>query len=426
MKKILEYMVFTFVIADIVYLIGMVYVLIHDYIWKKRGKKRKILSGVSIKVLLPALREVSLVKETIENFDSILNEYKNSIAYIITTQKEDEEIKEGELSTHKCVLNNIKGHEQFLSLHYCGEKQGKSLQLNHALEYIKSKIAPEEYKKIYIGVYDFDSKPSTHILQEVANIAEVKGYPEIIQQVPLSIKNINSLLKQRKSLLVLHGMQSNIRGMGIEKFRLLLSGKKIQLPMYAMGAGMFIRMDVLLKRGGFPVPVDDLTLGYSAYLRNYRFAPVDSYNYVEIPSSVRAIINQDILIFRGVLSGFLEIKREKSVKGLWLCVELILNVGIRTFVPWLYIIYTIIDLFDGGNFSGKLLILLPYVYSILGWIAMNCQQKIKGNVKTIVMAILLSPIWRVIRTLGAFICIKKLFVAKIQGKEVSYKKTQRD
>ena len=142
MKKILEYMVFTFVIADIVYLIGMVYVLMHDYIWKKRGKKRKILSGVSIKVLLPALREVSLVKETIENFDSILNEYKNSIAYIITTQKEDEEIKEGELSTHKCVLNNIKGHEQFLSLHYCGEKQGKSLQLNHALEYIKSKIAP--------------------------------------------------------------------------------------------------------------------------------------------------------------------------------------------------------------------------------------------------------------------------------------------
>ena len=124
MKKILEYMVFTFVIADIVYLIGMVYVLMHDYIWKKRGKKRKILSGVSIKVLLPALREVSLVKETIENFDSILNEYKNSIAYIITTQKEDEEIKEGELSTHKCVLNNIKGHEQFLSLHYCGEKQG--------------------------------------------------------------------------------------------------------------------------------------------------------------------------------------------------------------------------------------------------------------------------------------------------------------
>ena len=36
MKKILEYMVFTFVIADIVYLIGMVYVLMHDYIWKKK------------------------------------------------------------------------------------------------------------------------------------------------------------------------------------------------------------------------------------------------------------------------------------------------------------------------------------------------------------------------------------------------------
>ena len=396
----------------------------------KKLNKVKVNNYKDIYVLLPALREQKIVRETIEWFEHI--PYKGNIKYIIiTTEKEEFENNDNSITTSQLVDKILKEEKpkNFYHFHYPKTKGNKSSQLNYAVDKIMEQNP--DLNNTYISVFDFDSKPAKDTFENLNKVAVLRNDPDVIGQVPINYKNYVSLSKKYSNcLLLLSSLQQNIRSCGIEKFKLLLSSlSDIKIAQYCMGACMHLKLKTLIGNNKFPEFVDDLTLGYRLSIKQSTFAYLPSTNFVLIPNKVSDCFNQAVLIFKGVLTSFSEIK--KAGKGyfkgkLGVFIEGDVNVLELTLLPYLslfYVLYCIIT--NNYNFLFVLLIGINYLWSISSYINLKVYKIKDDNKITSLLAILLSPVWFICKTFGSLIYYKRYIVSKIFKSEIQYKKTVR-
>ena len=132
------------IIILIVYMLGALLTLLTialEKIYKNRLNKVKINKYKDIYVLLPALKEQKIVKQTLEHFSKV--KYKGNISFIvITSEKEDEEYRRLDIkdkTTNILVDEEISklGDKRFIHLHYPKTNGNKSSQLNG---YVKKNV----------------------------------------------------------------------------------------------------------------------------------------------------------------------------------------------------------------------------------------------------------------------------------------------
>lgn len=140
------------------------------------------------------------------------------------------------------------------------------------------------------------------VLEDLSKIVICQNYPEIVQQVPINLKNYDELAKQKNYSMMVHCYQTMIRSVGIELASLILHMKGLHVSLYYMGAGMYIRLDTLLENNRFPEPVDDLALGYRLYVKGNRFGLFPEFNLVESPNSISEVVKQDVGPFKFIFS----------------------------------------------------------------------------------------------------------------------------
>lgn len=156
--------------------------------------------------------------------------------------------------------------------------------------------------RVWIGVFDFDSQPHPSTAAWVAALASART-AEAIQVVPLGTSTLASpppgLLT--RSVILTEALHHASRSLGVERWKLDQADHGRRMPMYLVGAGMFIRRDSLRAAGGFPF-VDDVPLGYRLFLRGARFTTVPVLNRVDLPDTIAAHLGSLKFIARGVVS----------------------------------------------------------------------------------------------------------------------------
>lgn len=420
-----------FLIMDTLLMASTIWAAIYFKRYKNRIGKIQVgrMDTGKIYILLPALREQKIVKETLDHFSKL--GILNCQIIVITSEKEEHENEVNNTSiktTGQCVEEYIKNSNSKSIIHFhCPYTMGtKSTQLNYAVNKIKRTLSEKEREHSYLGIYDFDSMPNLEVLGEFQRLVVSQNFPEIIQQVPVNLKNIDAIVWKKNFLMLLHSLQSNIRAVGIELFALLLHTIGIPIPLYCMGAGMYIRFDTLIDNGLFPEPVDDLTLGYRLYLKKKRFTVLPNYNFVDTPETVKALINQDRLIFTGVWSGLNELHIESTLlRKIFMAGTIIHNILLRTILPWIFIGYFLFHLFTHNiNWQCTFIFLYPALRTIIGafTVVINDKSKVKLLKKSIFYkSLVCSFLWRPIRTIGAIKILPRLILKK----QIIYKKTER-
>lgn len=411
-------MVIVKVIAFIYFLAPLISIstILLEKIYVKKINKVKVKKYVDIYVLLPALKEQKIVKETIDWFSNI--KYKGKIKYvIITTEKEEEEYrKKGleELTTNSMVNEylKIKKDKRFMHLHYPEIKGNKSSQMNYAVNILSKNI--KDKKNTYISVFDFDSQPNLDVFEQLNKVAAYKNNPQVIQQVPMNIKNYVQTSK-KSVLMTMYALQHLVRSIAIEKYKLLLcSLTKVKIPQYLMGACMHIRLDTLLKNDLFPIFVDDLTLGYRYSIKGYNFSYLPSYNFSLIPNDLTGYFGSATLIFKGILTYLSEIKNAK--RNIFRKFNMLLfgtfNILEFSFIPFMYLafyLYTILT--NNYNIIFMIMLLTPILFSLSSYIVLKSYKIKKDNKCISLLAILLSPFWFIFRPVGSFKYLIKKFAS---------------
>lgn len=400
-----------------------------DKLYMKKIARVKVNQYKNIYVLLPALREQKIVKNTIDWFANI--KYPGKIEYIIiTTEKEEFENVDKEITTREMVAKyiKVKKNKKIRHMHYPRTEGNKSSQLNYAVEEILK--IEKDIENTYISVFDFDSKPDINTFINLNKVAILKSNPGVISQVPINFKNYVDLSKKTSNcLLLLSSLQQNLRSCGIEKMKLLIcSLTDIKIAQYCMGACMHIKLKTLVENEKFPIFVDDLTLGYRLSIKGETFSYLPSENFVLIPNKLAHCFNQAVLIFKGVLTSFKEIKNAKgnTMGKIKVFLEGGFNTLEITLLPYIVLFYVIYSLVTWQfNILFWLLILINYLWSISSYINLKVLKITGDNKITSFLAILLSPIWFVFKTFGSFIYYKRYIFSIMFHKEIVYKKTER-
>ena len=422
------------IIILIVYMLGAFLTLltiILEKVYKKRLKKVRVSKWKNIYVLLPALKEQKIVKQTLEHFSKV--KYKGNIQFIvITSEKEEAEYRKLNIkdkTTNVLVDEEIArlNDKRFIHLHYPKTNGNKSSQLNYALDYIdKKKI---EQKNTYISVFDFDSEPDLNTFTDLNKVAILRNNPNAILQIPLCCKNFAFLSKKTKNILIiLYSLQHTIRSCAVEKMKILLcSLTNMKVPQYFMGACMHLRMDTLMENDKFPF-VDDLTLGYRYSIQNLNFAYLPNKNFTLIYNNVFDYMNSATLIFKGISTYISEIKR--ASKNYWGKFKMFIagtgNILIFTVVPYIIIIYYIISIIN-REFTLLFFLMFSthYLWSISSYIIFRTNGVKTESRINLIFSIIISPIWQLFRPSGFLIYFKRFIVSKIKKESISNRKTER-
>lgn len=421
----------------IVYFIGFILTILSIFLEKKYSKiisKVKVKEYKDIYVLLPALKEQKIVKNTIDWFSNI--KYKGNIKFIIiTSEKEDHEykIKKIKEKTTSVLVDEYlkeKKDNRFFHYHYPLLNGNKSSQMNYAVDKLTKDFNIDK-NKTYISVFDFDSEPDINTFTELNKVSILKNNPDVIAQVPLCFKNYEDFSKDKsKIIMLLYAMHHTIRSCAIEKIKLLVcSLTNFKVPQYCMGACMHIKYTTLIMNEKFPIFVDDLTLGYRLSIKESSFAYLPNSNYTLIPNKLYDYMNSATLIFKGISTYISEIKRAKG-RNLYGRIKMFIagtgNILVFTIIPFIIVIFYIYSIITFNfNIIFYLILSIPYLWCIASYVNIMYYNFRKDNKLNSFFAFLISPVWFVFRPFGFIIYTKRLLVSKITKKEIKYKKTER-
>jgi hypothetical protein len=172
----------------------------------------------------------------------------------------------------------------------------KGSQLNYAIEWAYQQL--EVTEDTYFAVFDFDARPDLRTFRMLhATATGGDGAPAFVQQVQVPLLTRDRAA--RRLLIQGFTLFAARRALGVEVGRILLLRLARRLPavlapllrpmVYGIGSGMFLRAGSLGRLGTFPEPHDDLAIGYRASLLGERIAVLPSFNLVEPYGSVRQL-----------------------------------------------------------------------------------------------------------------------------------------
>ncbi|QIQ04459.1 hypothetical protein [Streptomyces liangshanensis] len=220
-------------------------------------------------------------------------------------------------------------------LHHVSTAGAKSGQLVHAVERLPGILpADADPARTYIGVYDADSQPDrttlTHLSRVVAAAHRRQGEgPALVQQLPLQLRRPYAARPGPADLLLrAHAAADLRRRMGVEAYRIHAQARLrrhrwlpdrlrtvLEPVVYGIGAGLFVRHDVLLSIGMYEEPVDDLLVGYKLSSAGASTAVLPVFNLVDRYARVGALGRAYSLVALGSAAGCARLARDPVLRA---------------------------------------------------------------------------------------------------------------
>jgi hypothetical protein len=226
----------------------------------------------------------------------------------VTTAKEE---PEGQRSTHavleSALARTAPGDPRLSLVHCTAIDRFRAAQLNQAVSEARERHGGDvSSSRVWIGVYNADSRPQASTFRELPHRARAEPYTRVYQQLAdyvIPQRAGVSWLAAGNSVLQTwwtrsHYWARNTRGGTSPHWWSATS------PFSTFGHGEFIRLDLLDEIGGFPgfAYADGLLLGWICRLRDERIGLLASRDRAEVPRTARDLVTQQRAWMRGLLN----------------------------------------------------------------------------------------------------------------------------
>lgn len=320
-------MLYLFYLIIFIEIITIFYNLIKFIVFKTK-KTNNAQSNVcsnqeyELNILIPCFEETKVIAQTLKHFQNIINKIPNINIYVITTQKEDSNIKSSKISTYSYLSNLELFHSnKFNIIHYPNISGMMADQLNYGIKKIleNSKL-PQD--RIYFSIYNADSNPDISTFAEINNVINNNKFPKIIQQYSNYFLNYNSQNFIMKGFSIYQTAFELRNGIINNKVSPLLYS-------HVVGHGLTIRADYINNINGFNTNFwcEDIFLTGLLFNNSEHILPLYSLDNAENPGKLSTQIIQNAVWFKTAFNHFNILKDIKNSckitsKGfLWLAHE---------------------------------------------------------------------------------------------------------
>ncbi len=177
--------------------------------------------------------------------------------------------------------------------------------MTHQLNYAISEIKKFDKKNNFIVVYNADSRHHKNTFDYVFSKKDLKN-KKAFQQYGDYTSNYNSFPKNffKNSILTSSAGLQNRWSLGIEIFRAVknINRNGIFKPLsYCIGHGMFLKLELVEKVGGFSEKThnEDLVMGYVLNNLDEKIYPIPFFDYSESPNLISSLFFQKANWFFG-------------------------------------------------------------------------------------------------------------------------------
>lgn len=277
-------------------------------------------ADVQIVLLLPMLREQTIVERALRQFVPVMRAGVTLDVVVACTRREAEERerlgldREGgtcAVATRVCAALNVEvGREAFFVVEAPAEARGRAGQMNAAFTWWTSR-RPADTRDVYVGVYDADSTPDPAVFPALLHIVGDRrrtgaASPAILQQVSCYCQNIDELSGIAGAVSVADALAQTRWALGFElplyeRYARSVRERTLRRLVYCVGHGCFVSQATLQRIGGFPTcsPNDDLALGYLASLAGLEVVPLPVLDYCDVAPHPLATIRQSRFWYLG-------------------------------------------------------------------------------------------------------------------------------
>jgi len=267
-------------------------------------------------LLVPALREQAVIGRTLGALTAF---HYDASAFRIVVALTSEELPDATGDSTAAAI------ERFRQQRGCSDPQirvvaappstsarGRAYQLNLALQHTIAELQPDA-GATFVGVYDADSSPDPRVLEYIAWAVAKNPLATAFQQILDYQLNMPALWMARGApVLAANAAYQTAWNLISEVPRFLQTNKELcrgrapSFPPYCMGHGEFIRLDTLLRQGGFSTngPADGIQLGISLTLGGTKIYPVPYPDGCESPTDLRSLAHQHSHWFAGSVTAF--------------------------------------------------------------------------------------------------------------------------
>ena len=392
--------------------------------YKKQDKRLNAL------ILIPVLREQSVIQDTINHFVKMKVDDINLFLVIAGTNREQRGEKVSTLEVVDAWINEYrKGLPFNIDVDYCeasDEGGDRATQLNYAVNYVKENKGIAELD--FIGVYDADSLPSEKTLQEV--VCNFRGDSELgaCQQPVHFAMAANKMAKAKGNPLLIANALYQSTWTAISELPMWIKYSKRNAEklskrhLYLIGHGEFLTEKVY-NRFHFPEyeVTDGIQLGYRLGMSNIKVKPLHEFCNDDVPRKVSALIKQHKRWFGGCMNFGSSYKWSKKLFKTNAAVQVmdcLWSQARWAWTSWIYLVLVIESAFIDRYWLCLLLglgILYCYVFPIVA------HSIMKTNIKVRFIDWLCLPLAIGLKSIGPNIYI----INKIFKQQVKYEKVER-
>ena len=420
-------------IFSIPFIVRLVLYIKHMVLVKKYLSQNENIESSEKKnvlVLIPVLREQSVIKDTINHCVNMHTKNMNLYLVIAGTKRETKtdidttlEVVQGWISKYKMDLpSNI-------DVDYCealDDGGDRATQLNYAVQYMHNVKGVRNLD--YIGVYDADSLPYSNTLNEVvASFVADKDLCACQQPVHF-VKSANLMAANKENpLLIANALYQSTWTVISElpmwiKYYQKKGNKLSKRHLYLIGHGEFMTNDVY-ENFRFPEYeiTDGIQLGYRLGMSNKKVKPLREFCNDDVPHQIKSLIKQHKRWFGGCMNFFSSYKWSKKTFGTNAIVQVIDGLWSQArwaWTSWIYIAMLIISILTDVRWFA-LYLSMGIIYSYI--IPIISHRILNAGIKVRIIDWLCLPISIFIKSIGPNIFIfNKMF-----GKKIKYEKVER-
>ena len=262
---------------------------------------------VKILILIPALREQNVIRDTLNHFKNMIADNIELLICVAGTTREKMNCTKGK-TTGEVVREWIDQNESEFPYGFeyieVNEKDGdRASQLNYAVNKIGNQFSPD-----IIGVYDADSLPDLKTVLEVSE--RWRNNPNTVLQQPVHfVKAANRMAKNKMNPILVANALNQTTWTIIREYPTWL---KHHMFCKLNNQGVYYRNDYLIGHGEFiPYAVykkfsfpeqqitDGIQLGYRLSMSGHDICPLKTFCDDDVPQSLTQLVNQHKRWFGG-------------------------------------------------------------------------------------------------------------------------------
>lgn len=268
-------------------------------------------------IAIPVLREAGILRQAVDHFEVITKGHEATVVVVTTAREKYEHVRYPDAADTVHVAGELAKEGRCIHLHYPDPSGLKADQLNFAATYCASLTpAAIHSSQTFLVCYDADSRPLVNSLACFdAAIAQHPSVDVFHQSSCFELRQdeiaaaTGSIRWLRQAVADAGALRANRFVLAYEVPRLINRSSaarwlKQQLCSYVYthvtGHGLCVRLS-LLQALPFPSqsPLEDMHYSFLLGSRNFALQPVPSLDIAEVPSSLRAQVEQASRWFYG-------------------------------------------------------------------------------------------------------------------------------